>query len=228
MKLWQLNSFAAAICVLAVYGCTSSGDDDAAATSGKGGKGGSAGSTASGGKSASGGRSASGGKSGTGGTSAAGSNSGGAGGESASGTGAAAGQPASGGAAGAGGATGGEAGLGGAAGAATVDVTGKWDIEEVIPSSQAFAGTYAAVFTLKETGDKVAGTAVWDGDVMSTLTGTVHGRKIHLDRVDASGFRAFFDGRVSANGNSMSGTGIGDPSSPGGNSSTYTWTAAIQ
>ena len=63
---------------------------------------------------------------------------------------------------------------------------------------------------------------------MSTITGSVHGLRVHLDRVDGSGFHAFFDGHVTSNGNSMSGTGVGDPASPGGNNSTYSWTGTAQ
>jgi len=228
MKLWQTNTFAATVLVLAIYGC-SSDDDDTAGTSGTGGKAGHAGSSTTGGKTSTGGKSstagkAAGGKSsggtGTGATSGE-ATTGGAGGESASG-----GVPGAGGASG--GASGGEANLGGEGGAATVDVTGKWDITEVIATGPS-AGTYTGVFTLAETGDAVTGTAAWTGGVVSTLTGYVHGARIHVDRVDVgSGFRATFDGRVNTAADAMSGSGANDASSPGGNDATYTWTGTLQ
>jgi hypothetical protein len=220
MKLWQMNALAALVCGIAFSGCSSDDDDDSTAP----GTGGTHAGASSGGKAGKGGRAGSGGTGGTVGT--AGGNNAGTGGDAGSGS------PSSGGAGGEGatvGASGssGEGGSGGEGVPAAVDVTGAWGITQTIPADQVGAGTYTGTFTLLAKGDGVTGTALWSNGATSTMLGSVHGRRIHLDREDESGFRATYDGNVAASGATMNGTGANDPASPGGSDATFTWSGTL-
>ncbi len=59
----------------------------------------------------------------------------------------------------------------------------------------------------------------------SHYTGWVRNGKVHLERVDGTGFRGAFDGDLSVDGKVIKGSGKNDPSSPGGNTASYTWVA---
>src|SRR6188768_2319617 len=181
MKLWKLHVVAALVSGLTIYGC--GGDDDDTTSTGTGAHAG----ASSGGKAGHGGSSGKGGTAGKGSSGEAGQGASG-GTTSAGGNG---GESATAGASG----NSGEGGTGGDSGPAAVNVTGAWHVEEVIASGPA-AGSYTATFTLVASGEDVTGSALWEGGVTSVLVGSVHGYKIHLDRTDASGFKASFDGTV--------------------------------
>ncbi len=111
-------------------------------------------------------------------------------------------------------------------GAALADLTGTWTVAEVVPPGQGGAGTYPGQWVLQNINGQLSGSATWSTvNRHSTLSGSVIGDAVHIQRVDTDGFRGFFDGTVSPDGSTMSGTGQNDPSSPGGNAATYTWTA---
>jgi len=103
-----------------------------------------------------------------------------------------------------------------------------WLIEAVTPQGQPFPGTYTVRVALTDTDGRLSGSGVWSTGDRTTFSGWRRGEAVHLDRVDEAGFRGVFEGELSANGQTMKGTGYNDPSSPGGNSAHYTWTAARQ
>ena len=103
-------------------------------------------------------------------------------------------------------------------------------------------GTFRAVngadLSLQQSGNALSGSIAWTGGPnpddrtkASTVSGSV-GDVITLNRVDTAGstlgLKAVFLGSVSADGNSMSGVGGNDPSSPNGNGATYAWTGQRQ
>jgi hypothetical protein len=111
--------------------------------------------------------------------------------------------------------------------AALADLTGMWTVAEVVPPGQLGAGTYPGQWVLQNINGQLSGFATWSTvNRNSTLSGSVIGDAVHIQRVDTDGFRGFFDGTVSPDGSTMSGTGQNDPSSPNGNAATYSWTAA--
>jgi hypothetical protein len=109
-------------------------------------------------------------------------------------------------------------------GAVSTGVSGQWRLESIVPPGQPYAGTYLAEMDLTEQGGVLSGRIRWYSGVVSTVSGELRNGEVVLHRVDDSGFRAVFQGRVTGEGR-MEGTGYNDPSSPGGNSASYTWTA---
>ena len=103
---------------------------------------------------------------------------------------------------------------------------GQWRVTEVVPSGQPFAGTWTSIWEMTDADGQLWATGVWsNGGPRSRYAGWVRGGVVHFDRTDENGFRGVFDGSLSPNGNAMSGEGHNDPTSPGGNAATYTWTA---
>jgi hypothetical protein len=69
--------------------------------------------------------------------------------------------------------------------------------------------------------------------ITSSLTGSESGSTVVINRYDTAppsqvGFEGVFNGTVSSDGNSMSGTGANDPNSHNGNDGMYDWTAEQQ
>lgn len=105
------------------------------------------------------------------------------------------------------------------------NLTGQWQVEAITPPGQPFPGTYTTVWDLQGSGAQISGVGVWSNGAQSRYSGWINGASVHLDRVDSNGFRGGFDAKLSPDGNSMTGTGRNDPSAPGGNTATYSWTA---
>lgn len=105
-------------------------------------------------------------------------------------------------------------------------LSGRWRLVAVVPPGQPYAGTYTIDIDLTDQNGSLTGTGTWSNGPRSQFTGTVRDGEIILNRVDNGGFRGTFRGRVTENGTRMEGTGRNDPSSPGGNTATYTWTAS--
>ena len=75
-----------------------------------------------------------------------------------------------------------------------------------------------------EQNGKLTGSGTWSNGARSNFTGEVKNGEVVLYRVDSGGLRGTFWGKVTA-GRRMEGTDQNDSSSPGGNSSSYSWTA---
>lgn len=106
------------------------------------------------------------------------------------------------------------------------NLSGQWFVTEVVPSSQPFAGTWTSTWDMTDAGGQLSAAGTWsNGGPHSRFAGWVRGGVVHIDRTDDNGFRGIFDGGLSPDGNAMSGEGHNDPTSPGGNAATYTWTA---
>jgi hypothetical protein len=115
--------------------------------------------------------------------------------------------------------------------ASTENLSGTWQLTLTVPvngtADNGNGGVYPAEVVFTQTGDSISGSANWgNGQVLGTITGTVNGSNVTMTRVDTTRvFRGSLDGTVSADGNSMSGTGANDPTVDNGNAATYTWTA---
>jgi hypothetical protein len=109
--------------------------------------------------------------------------------------------------------------------AASVSLSGRWQVTAIVPSGQPYPGTYTTIWEVTDSGGQLWGTGVWSNGTRSRYVGWLRGNVVHLDRTDDNGFRGAFDGSLSPDGRVMSGSGRNDPSSPSGNSATYTWTA---
>jgi hypothetical protein len=103
-------------------------------------------------------------------------------------------------------------------------ISGRWRLNAVIPSGQPYPGTYTIDINLTESNGILNGSGTWFNGVNSNFTGEIRNGNITLYRTDTSGFRGTFYGTLRPDGQ-MEGTGNNDPSSPGGNTATYTWTA---
>jgi hypothetical protein len=101
---------------------------------------------------------------------------------------------------------------------------GIWRLTAIVPPEQPYAGTYTIDITLIEHNGLLSGSGIWSNGVNSHFTGELKNGEIILYRTDPGGFRGTFYGKFRADGQ-MEGTGSNDPSSPGGNSASYTWTA---
>jgi hypothetical protein len=100
----------------------------------------------------------------------------------------------------------------------------KWRITATVPQGQAYPGVYTVDIELTEINGKLTGKGIWSHGATSNFTGENKNGNIVLYRTDPSGFRGTFWGKMTGSG-TMEGTGQNDPSSAGGNNSTYTWTA---
>jgi hypothetical protein len=109
--------------------------------------------------------------------------------------------------------------------AATDNLTGRWQVTETVPFGQPFAGTYTGTWELIDSGGHLSGGGAWSIGPRGRYVGWRRGATVHLDRIDEGGFRGSFDGSVGPHGAMMRGVGRNDPSSPGGNSASYNWTA---
>jgi hypothetical protein len=110
-------------------------------------------------------------------------------------------------------------------------LTGSWALRANMTN-----GVYTADMALSQDGGALTGSiGSWEAVALdaalvlgTTFTGSVDGSSITLNRTDSSGFRTTFVGTASQDGKSMSGTAANDPTSPGGNNATGTWTAQRQ
>jgi len=106
------------------------------------------------------------------------------------------------------------------------NLSGQWNVTEVVPPGQPFAGTWTSTWEMTDGGGQLSASGVWsNGGPHSRYAGWVRDGVVHFDRTDDSGFRGVFDGSLSPDGNAMSGVGRNDPTSPGGNAASYSWTA---
>ena len=101
---------------------------------------------------------------------------------------------------------------------------GRWRLTAIVPQGQPYPGSYTIEINLTERNGNLTGSGTWSNGQRSNFTGELRNNEIVLYRVDTNGFRGTFWGRGTANGR-MEGTGRNDPSSPGGNSASYSWTA---
>lgn len=106
------------------------------------------------------------------------------------------------------------------------NLSGVWSVEVVVPpGSGGSPGTYQGTWDIADSDGVVSGTAEWPSvGARGRLSGSIHDGKVQLQRVDETGFRGSFEGQLAPDG-SMHGSGANDPSSPHGNTATYTWTA---
>ena len=104
-------------------------------------------------------------------------------------------------------------------------IDGRWIVEANLPEGQPHAGRYTTIMSLTENGGQVAGSSRWSNGANSRYSGTVVGHTVRLERADTNGFEGVFEGAFSEDGHSIVGTGQNDPSSPHGNSATYSWWA---
>ncbi len=107
----------------------------------------------------------------------------------------------------------------------TANLTGRWQVEAVVPPGQPFAGQYTTTWELQDGGGRPMGSGVWSNGARSQYVGWVSGSSVHLDRTDENGFRAAFDGTLSPDGQTMTGRCQNDPTAPLGNNASCTWTA---
>jgi hypothetical protein len=105
------------------------------------------------------------------------------------------------------------------------NLTGRWQVEADVPPGQPFAGRYTTTWELTDQGGQLTGSGLWSNGARSAYAGWLRAGVIHLDRTDTNGFHATFDGAISADGTSMTGSCKNDPASSGGNAATCTWTA---
>ncbi len=105
-------------------------------------------------------------------------------------------------------------------------LSGKCRLVQVLTPGQRYAGTFTIVINLTEQNGNLTGAGTWSNGARSNFIGTVRNGEVILNRVDSGGFRGSFRGRVTGNGTRLEGTGSNDPSSPGGNTAAYTWTAS--
>jgi hypothetical protein len=114
-------------------------------------------------------------------------------------------------------------------------ISGTWALVITVPDNGTVAngagGVYTSTLMIAQTGPSLSGTEWGEGDAavaQGTLSGSLSGSNVMMTRMDTTPvvWQSSFAGTVSADENSMSGTGANDPAVDNGNNATYTWTAS--